>query len=242
MKDFFISYNKADKAYAEWIAWQLKEAGYSVVIQAWDFREGSNFVLEMQRAIEETTRTLAVLSPDFLASRFTAPEWAAAFAADPTGQSRKLVPVRVRECTPTGLLAQINYIDLVGLKSESEARERLLKGVTPGGVPTTAPPLPPLGDPGTPQPSLTDEAPKWPPALEIGVQVAESLARRLARMAGTLIATALIVTLLIQTALPGLAEGTPGVVYATAIIWGLIVTAVTEAALLFTARRRRMPP
>ena len=62
MKDFFISYNKADKRYAEWIAWQLKEAGYSVVIQAWDFREGSNFVLEMQRAVEESTHTLAVLS------------------------------------------------------------------------------------------------------------------------------------------------------------------------------------
>ena len=49
-KDFFISYNKADKAWAEWIAWQLKEAGYTVIIQAWDFRPGSNFILEMQKA------------------------------------------------------------------------------------------------------------------------------------------------------------------------------------------------
>jgi hypothetical protein len=50
MKDFFISYTKADQAWAEWIAWKLEEAGYSTVIQAWDFRPGSNFVLEMQRA------------------------------------------------------------------------------------------------------------------------------------------------------------------------------------------------
>ena len=30
-KDFFISYNKADKAWAEWIAWELEEAGYKSV-------------------------------------------------------------------------------------------------------------------------------------------------------------------------------------------------------------------
>ena len=30
MKDFFISYNKADRAWAEWIAWHLEEAAYSV--------------------------------------------------------------------------------------------------------------------------------------------------------------------------------------------------------------------
>jgi hypothetical protein len=47
MKHFFISYNKADKQWAEWIAWILEEAGYSVVIQAWDFRPGENFALRM---------------------------------------------------------------------------------------------------------------------------------------------------------------------------------------------------
>ena len=31
MKDFFISYNQADRAWAEWIAWILEEAGYTVV-------------------------------------------------------------------------------------------------------------------------------------------------------------------------------------------------------------------
>jgi len=35
---FFISYNKADKTWAEWIAWILEEAGHNTVIQAWDFR------------------------------------------------------------------------------------------------------------------------------------------------------------------------------------------------------------
>ncbi len=53
-KDFFISYTGADRQWAEWIAFQLKEAGYTVIIQAWDFHAGKNFVLEMHRAAQDT--------------------------------------------------------------------------------------------------------------------------------------------------------------------------------------------
>jgi hypothetical protein len=42
--DFFISYNGADKAWAEWIAWQLEEERFTTILQAWDFRPGGNFV------------------------------------------------------------------------------------------------------------------------------------------------------------------------------------------------------
>src|SRR5260370_5998347 len=34
-KDFFISYHRADRAWAEWIAWQLEEEGYSGLLQVW---------------------------------------------------------------------------------------------------------------------------------------------------------------------------------------------------------------
>jgi hypothetical protein len=59
--NFFISYNKADRQRAEWIARQLRGANYSVVIQADEFGPGSNFVLEMDRAAGEAERTTAVL-------------------------------------------------------------------------------------------------------------------------------------------------------------------------------------
>ncbi len=128
MKDFFISYNKADRSWAEWIAWQVEEIGYSVILQAWDFGPGSNFVVEMQKASTETERTIAVLSPDYLAAEFTAAEWSAAFAKDPTGEKRLLLPVRVREYEPRGLLHQIVYIDLVNI-DESTAKELLHAGI-----------------------------------------------------------------------------------------------------------------
>lgn len=78
-KDFFISYNRADEEKAIWINCILKLNGYATVIQVEDFGPGNNFVLAMQKAASEATRTIAVLSPDYLESKFTAPEWAAAF-------------------------------------------------------------------------------------------------------------------------------------------------------------------
>lgn len=106
----------------------MEEANYSTIIQAWDFRPGGNFVLDMQKAAAEATRTIIVLSPDYLATEFTQPEWAAAFGQDPTGEKRILVPVRVRSCELQGLLSQIVYIDLVELPEEA-AKETLLNGM-----------------------------------------------------------------------------------------------------------------
>lgn len=146
MRNFFISYNKADSTWAEWIAWQLEEAGYTTILQAWDFRPSENFVLRMNQAIQDSERTVAVLSPDYLSALFTLPEWTAAFVQDPTSDKGVLLPVRVQECELTGLFRQIIYVDLVG-RDEAEAKKALLSGIQrervkpltkpefPGGIP-----------------------------------------------------------------------------------------------------------
>jgi uncharacterized protein YukJ len=122
---FFVSYTQADRRWAEWIAWQLEAAGYRVVIQAWDFAGGTNFVIQMDKAAKTAARTIAVLSPAYLKSAFATPEWAAALAKDPRGEARTLLPVRVGEVMPEGLLAQVAWIDLVGC-DEQTATDRLL--------------------------------------------------------------------------------------------------------------------
>ena len=137
--DFFISYNHKDQQWAEWIAWQLEGAGYTTQIQAWDFVAGSNFVREMDKAAARADRTVAVLSPNYLASSFTAPEWAAAFKKDPTGEKRLLIPVRVEECDPDGLLAQIVYVEFVDA-AEDDCKQRLLAAVAEGRAKPNKPP------------------------------------------------------------------------------------------------------
>lgn len=139
MRDFFISYNKADQLWAEWIAWQLEAAGHSVVLQTWDFRPGSNFALEMHDAAQTAARTIAVLSPDFLRSSYTQAEWAVAFARDPSARHGVLLPIKVRDCAPAGLLSTIVHIDLVGLP-EDTAKVRLLAGIAAARAKPVLPP------------------------------------------------------------------------------------------------------
>ena len=173
-KDFFVSYNFHDRAWAEWIAWVLEEAGHSVVIQSWDFRPGGNFVLDMQQAAQDCDRTIAVLSEHYLQATYTQPEWAAAFARDPQSQQRKLIPVRVSKCDPAGLLGPIVYVDLVE-SSEAEARQRLLTMLQERAKPTSQPTFPGKGKdnepaiaplfPGDIQPTSAAEE----PMLSLGV-------------------------------------------------------------------------
>src|SRR5919202_6573357 len=157
-KDFFISYNRADRAWAEWIAWQLEEAGYTTVLQAWDFRPGGNFVLDMLQAAE-AQRTIAVLSPDYLTALYTQSEWAAAFAEDPTSAQGVLLPVRVRPCDIPRLLKPIVYIDLVGLEADA-AKEQLLAGIKREHAKPSRPP----GFPGSGG-SAVAKPPRFPGAL-----------------------------------------------------------------------------
>ena len=124
-RDFFISYTSSDRQWAEWIAWQLEEAGYTLFIQAWDFRPGSNFVAEMERAATCAERTLLVLSAAYLLSDVAFSQWAVAFSHDPRGTHRRLLPVRIEPCEVDGFLGSVVPIDLVSL-NEVQAREQLL--------------------------------------------------------------------------------------------------------------------
>lgn len=148
--DFFISYTAADAGWAKWIAVELRHAGYTTFVQVFDIRPGSDFMHKMQFAAERAERTIAILSPDYRQSAFGESEWRVAFAADPTGEHGKLLPVRVRPVDPPGLLRTRVFIDLVGL-TESEARDRLLAGVvTEPEYPTT------VEFPGAPDPAEQD--------------------------------------------------------------------------------------
>jgi TIR domain len=123
--DFFVSSTSADRAWAEWIAWQLEAEGYTVVVQSWEFRPGRDFVQQMHQVVEEAKRTIAVPSPAYLDSAFGGAEWRAVFAKYPTGERGLLLSVRVEEVDPPGLLTTRIYVDPVG-KDPADARAALL--------------------------------------------------------------------------------------------------------------------
>jgi tetratricopeptide (TPR) repeat protein len=131
--DFFISYAGPDRAWAEWVGWQLQRAGYSVELDVWDWSAGDNAVLRMSDALGRADRVLALYSTAyFQRHRFTLDEWTAVMGQRPDQHGRRrLVPVRIENVTPPHLLAPIIYQDLFGL-GEQQARDALLTAV--GGL------------------------------------------------------------------------------------------------------------
>jgi tetratricopeptide (TPR) repeat protein len=89
-------------------------------------------------------------------------EWRAGFVEDPSGQHRRLLPVRVEQCEPKGLLADRVWIDLTNL-DEASARSVLREGVAAAlrghARPATRPRFP-----RAPQSTAVDR-PRFPTAL-----------------------------------------------------------------------------
>jgi hypothetical protein len=158
--DFFVSYTSADRAWAEWIAWQLEAEGYTVVVQAWDFVPGRSWIHEMQQATSTAERVVAVLSAAYLESEHGESEWQVFQAKDPLGKRGLLLPVRVGEVDPPGLLKTRIYVDLVG-RDAASARTALLVGARGArGKPTEEPEFP-----GTPTRPEGIRAPRFPDEL-----------------------------------------------------------------------------
>jgi hypothetical protein len=146
-RDFFISFNKADRSWAAWIAWMLEQNEYTVFFQDWDFR--GNFVEQMHHAQQDAKRTLLVLSNNYFGSAFTIAEWATRFVEDPAAHRDLLVPIKVGPLTNAGLLSPLSYADLTECEEEKDAANRLLdrvkKAVDPNyrTKPKTKPIFPP---------------------------------------------------------------------------------------------------
>ena len=58
--DFFVSHAGADRAWAEWVAWQLTDAGYTVELDVWDWAAGQNLVLAMSDALARCDRVVTL--------------------------------------------------------------------------------------------------------------------------------------------------------------------------------------
>jgi hypothetical protein len=70
--DFFISHTGRDTAWAEWLAWQLQQTGYTVELDVWDWTPGQDFVNRMTAALERADRLLAVCTEAYFHSSFGA--------------------------------------------------------------------------------------------------------------------------------------------------------------------------
>jgi hypothetical protein len=138
----FVSYTSADRAWAEWISWQLVQDGWLVDVQAWDSVPGTNFVGWIDASLARADYVLLVVSEAYLTtSPWGALEWQAAYQPG----HRRILPVRVEDVAAGPLVRVLGRIDVFDVP-EDVARARLLDGVRAakagGAVPSTPPPFP----------------------------------------------------------------------------------------------------
>ena len=111
--DFFISYTNDDLEVTRWIAEQLRGQGSTVRFQQQDFAPGGEFPEDIDEAIEQARRVIAVVSAASLESEWCRREWHTA--------GDKLLPVRIEGVEVKGVLGVRTYVDLFGPGTNDEA-------------------------------------------------------------------------------------------------------------------------
>src|ERR1022692_837531 len=93
--DFFISHAGADRAWAEWVACQLRDAGHSVELDVRDWTAGENFITKISDTLDRADRVVALWSAEYFSpARYTTHEWSAVLAA---GREGRLGAVRMED-------------------------------------------------------------------------------------------------------------------------------------------------
>jgi cellulose biosynthesis protein BcsQ len=143
--DFWLSYAGRDRDWADWIAWQLVNAGYSVELDAWDGTAGRSPAALTAEALGRADRMLMLFSAAYFQ------QWALASPDGPAGPDQgRLVALRVEPANagqvPPGLQSVACH-DVFGLPEE-EAQRSLLAAVTASGRPGTRSAFPGRGTPG----------------------------------------------------------------------------------------------
>jgi hypothetical protein len=146
--DVFISHSPADREWVDaWLLPRLEQAGLSVCVDYRDFVAGTPRIQSIERAITSSRRTVAVLTPDWLASEWNAFEDVLVRSLDPAAVRRRLIPVKLKVCDLPQSLAALEGVDLTAERRWEQGIRRLrrdLEDVAPVAAPWRQDPAEPL--------------------------------------------------------------------------------------------------
>jgi hypothetical protein len=132
-RDFFLSFNSADLAYAEAINAALRSAAFTTFFHPSDLAAGGTIPAWMDDGLMNSNQTLALFSPDYTKPEaiYSKAEREATWWQDPGNDKRKLIPIVLRDTTFTPLMAPLKRIDVRGMTREQAAAHVVAELKTP---------------------------------------------------------------------------------------------------------------
>lgn len=130
LQDSFILYHRADRQWAEWIAWQLRNEHYSIILPVWGVLPSTDIELELRKAAAKAKHTIILLSPNFFRTFASKPDWIDPLKQDSVSQQNRLIAIYIRDYRGKHKqhLESIHYLDL-SRDEEAAARKILLEAM-----------------------------------------------------------------------------------------------------------------
>jgi tetratricopeptide (TPR) repeat protein len=131
--DLAVSFAPVDRAWAEWVLWQLDQAWLRASLAPLDGAPGGSAARVHLGELKRADRILLLLTPASLALVERDPAWVDAFAPQLRSGEGRVIALLIRTCAPRGrgLALPAEPIDLRGLDEES-AVQALVRGVRRG--------------------------------------------------------------------------------------------------------------
>jgi hypothetical protein len=146
--DFFLSRRGSVATIAQQVTDVLKENGYTVRTQDYDFPITANFIEEMHEAIKNARDLVVLFTRDYEQSPYTRMEFTSFEAnAAQRAEKRRMVILRCEDAPLLGLFAPHVYQDLVGIGDAEERRSRILAAAEGRSQALEPPPRPFIGVP-----------------------------------------------------------------------------------------------
>jgi hypothetical protein len=146
--DFFLSRRGSVADVAIEVADVLKENGYKVNVEDYDFRPGASFVEAMHEGIKNSRDLIILYTADYEASLYTRKEFTS-FVAElaQSTEERHIIILRCEDVPLRGLLSDIPFQDLVGVLDAQERRGRIIAAAERQTQAVPPPPRPFIGVP-----------------------------------------------------------------------------------------------
>ncbi len=111
--DAFISYSHEDRKWVDdKLLPKLEEASLHVCIDYRDFDIGAPILVNIENAVEQSHKTLLILTPNWIKSEWATFESLLSQTHDPTNLNRRLLPVLVESCALPDRLRIFTLLDL----------------------------------------------------------------------------------------------------------------------------------